>query len=108
MALFPKPGRGSGTRERRARKQRLVKHRQKVNLQVLERDSYKCKREGCGNPAIHGHHVFGRGGSPEHDFEQPEKRLSLCNDCHYSVHHGAHGDITRADLILDLERVLAK
>lgn len=106
--LFPKPKKGSGTAARRARKQRLNKHRKKVNLQALERDGYKCQREGCGAPAGPTHHVFGRGNSPEHPNEQVNTRISLCPDCHYSVHHGAHGDITRADLIKDLERVLAK
>jgi len=102
--VYPKPKKGSGTAARRARKRKLKEHRDLVNAHVLERDSYRCKHKGCSAPAVHGHHVFGRGGSPEHKFEQPESRLSLCNDCHYDVHH--IGNITREDLIKDLKRVL--
>jgi len=106
MALFPKPKKGSGTAARRARKKKLDKFRVFVNKVVLERDSYKCQREGCGAPAVHAHHVYGRGNSREHEFEQPKSRLSLCEKHHREHHH--IGGITRADLIKDLERALTK
>lgn len=99
---FPKPKKGSGKAARRARKKKLDKHRDLTNRQVLERDGYVCQH--CGASAIHGHHVMGRGNSPEHEFESCEKRLSLCNECHYNHHH--IGEITRIELIRDLERVL--
>lgn len=101
--MFPKPTKGSGTAGRRARKKKLEEHGKKVNLQVLERDSYICQH--CGDPANHAHHLMGRGNSPEHAFEQPELRLSLCDSCHDAFH--ARGTISREDLIKDLERCVA-
>lgn len=114
--MFPKPKKGSGTAARRARKRRLDKHRDIVNDQVCERDGKRCQcscppsgetRGGiCGQYTDHAHHVFGRAGNPDHSFEQAESRLCLCNDCHYNHHHV--GDISREDLIRDLERVLGE
>ncbi len=104
MALFPKPAKGSGTAGRRARKKRLDEYRKKVNLQVLERDGYICAH--CGAAAVHAHHVFGRAGSVEHEFEQPESRLSLDADCHRKFHHTA--EISKEELEKDLERALTK
>lgn len=100
--MFPKPTRGSGSRARRARKKKLNEHRKKVNLQVLERDGCLCQH--CFALGVHAHHLYGRGNSPEHEFESCEKRLSLCDPCHDAVHH--RGTITREDLIKDLERAL--
>lgn len=102
--MFPKPRPGSSTRERRARKKRLDEHRKKVNLQVLKRDSFVCQH--CGAAAVHAHHVFGRAGSVEHEFEQPESRLSLDADCHRKFHHTA--EISKEELIADLKRALTR
>lgn len=102
--MFPKPAKGSGAVARRARKRRLNAHRKKVNEIVLSRDSHICVH--CGAPANHAHHLMGRGNSPEHEFEQPEKRLSLCPICHDAVH--ARGTLTREELVKDLERVLGE
>ena len=104
MAMFPKPRRGSDAAARRARRQRLAKHRKLTNLQVLERDSFVCQH--CGAAAVHAHHVFGRAGSVEHEFEQPESRLSLDAECHRKFHHAA--EISKEELIADLKRALAK
>lgn len=107
--MFPKPKKGSGKAARRRRKQKLVAHRKKVNDEVCERDGYQCQysnKEGkiCGQYSDHAHHVFGRGNSPEHKYEQPESRILLCDSHHYALHH--QGTITRAEIIRNLERVL--
>ena len=103
--MFPKPRRGSAAAARRARRQRLKKHRDRVKLEVLERDGYTCQHEGCEAPSGPPHHIYGRGNSPDHPYEQADAILSLCPDCHHDVTH--IGNITRDDIIKDLERVLS-
>ena len=104
MALFPKPRKGSSKSARRARKQRLDKHRKKVNLQVLERDSFVCQH--CGAAAVHAHHVAGRSGNIDSVLESADMRLSLCDQCHDTFH--ARATISKEELIEDLKRALTK
>lgn len=99
--MFPKPTKGSGKAARLRRKKGLEEHREETNLLRLKHDRYICQH--CGGIAVHAHHVYGRGNSPEHKFESVDSRLSLCNDCHYAVHHGGELRITREDLIADLK-----
>ena len=104
--LFPKPQKGSGAAARRARRQKLKKHRDKVKLGVLERDSYICQHEGCGAPSGPPHHIYGRGSNPDHPYEQVDAMLSLCPDCHRKFHHTA--EISKEELMADLKRALTR
>lgn len=104
--MFPKPLKGSAKKAKRKRKRELDNFRRQVNIQVLEMDQFTCQHQHCGKPACHAHHVWGRGGEIDSWREQPESRISLCNDCHYAVHHG--GELTRDDIIEDLSRAIEK
>lgn len=82
-----KPPKGSHRAAKQKRKVELERWRISVNEWVLGADGYACQI--CGGVACHAHHVYGRGNSPDHEYEQPDARLSVCHTCHIAIHNAS-------------------
>lgn len=66
---------------------------QKKRLQVLERDHFTCQCCGAKHKTLHVHHYCYTTPNP---WDEPEDNLvTLCDECHSTIHNYRHGYLMR-------------
>ena len=59
---------------------------QKLRLQVLNRDDFKCRLCGAKDKQLHIHHIYYIKDKKIYDYDI-ESLISLCSDCHKVAHN---------------------
>lgn len=57
---------------------------QRKRLEVMDRDSFRCRRCGCGSKTLNVHHLIYRKGAEPWDYPSDHLR-TLCEECHAHV-----------------------
>lgn len=71
----------------------MKKSRRKFNddqlLKIVERHGYICANPKCQTKPGHAHHAFYLSDNLP-DINEDWNGVPICNDCHYSIHHGSN------------------
>lgn len=62
---------------------------QKMRLEIMERDGFKCRKCEAKDKTLHVHHFYYTKGAQPWEYDE-EALVTLCDDCHTAIEKASH------------------